>query len=608
VSSSSEEQKEVDRAPESGDGTDQQTATIVLPGEGGAKVPPAPISITELDQERSPQPAVPERPSVSPSAAHSRGGDTSKGTQGPTPLETLHVEEIARTRVFLRVAVLVACAVAASAPFLGSDPSARRLMYSAVVLVVVGCGWLAWQLRDDAGYTEGRVRLTAWICVAGALTGIYFYGTFSPAPVVVPFGLYFFALSRSFRATAIAWLSCAGGYALLVLAEVGGFIADRGVVPSSTLPAFDRLTMMGIVESIFAATFFIARATRQASLTAIEQHDRVLRSLGQRDALLKEARQDLERALQVGGVGRFTDDVLGSYRLGTVLGRGAMGEVYEGTHVVTGAPAAVKLLQPHLLQDPESVRRFLREAKLVAAIRVPQVVEVFEIGGLDADIPFIAMERLRGEDLADHLRRHRRLSMRRTVKLVRDLARGLDAARVAGIVHRDLKPRNVCLAESDGKRPVWKILDFGVSRLASASTTLTTDRVIGSPAYMAPEQARGAAVTHQADVHALGVICYRALTGRPAFVGRDVPETLYAVVHAMPPAPSVQVPSLPEEIDWVLALALAKDPKDRFATALQLADALESATRGELDEALASRARRLIEQRPWGEVEATQDG
>ena len=600
--SSSDEQKEVERTE-----TDaaEQTATVVLPPDGEAP-PPAPISITELDNERSPL-AGPERPSVSPSAAHTRAGDSSKGTQGPTPLETLHVEEIARTRVFLRVAMMLAIAVAVSAPFLGSDSTARGIMYAAVVLVVASCGWLSWKLDDDAGYTEERARLTAWVCVWGALAGIYFYGAFSPAPVVVPFGLFFFGLSRSFGTTLSAWLTCAVGYAFLVVAEMLGVIADRGVVSSSTLPAFDRLTMMGIVEAIFAATYFIARATRRANLMAVENHDRVLRSLGQRDALLKEARQDLERALSVGGVGRFTDDVLGPWRLGTVLGRGAMGEVYEAVHIETGAEAAVKLLQPHLLHDPESVRRFLREAKLAAAIRVPQVVQVVEIGGLDAAIPFIAMERLRGEDLANHLRRHRRLSMRRTVKLARDVARGLEAARTAGIVHRDLKPRNVFLAEGEGSRPIWKILDFGVSKLASATITLTSDRVIGSPAYMAPEQARGRVVTHQADVHALGVICYRALTGRPAFVGRDVPETLYAVVHSMPPAPSSVVSALPEEIDWVLALALAKDPVDRFQRANDLADALESAVRGELDDTLASRARRLIQDRPWGEVEATQE-
>jgi serine/threonine-protein kinase len=259
----------------------------------------------------------------------------------------------------------------------------------------------------------------------------------------------------------------------------------------------------------------------------------------------------------------------------------------------------VKLLQPHLLRDPENVRRFLREAKLAAAIRIPNVVQVLEIGGIDAEAPYIAMERLRGEDLADHLRRHRRLSMRRTLKLAREVGRGLMAAREAGIVHRDLKPRNVFLAEIAGKRRIWKILDFGVSKLAGAEGTLTHDRVIGTPAYMAPEQARSEHVTHKSDVYALGILCYRALTGRPAFAGADVPETLYNVVHTMPPRPGELTP-LPEAFDAVLAVAIAKDPADRFETADDLVEALEAAADDEVDTEVEERAVRALKKHPWG--------
>jgi serine/threonine-protein kinase len=529
--------------------------------------------------------------------------EESRTVAGPTPLATLHVEEVARTRAFLRVALLLGVTIVIAAPFLGGDPLALRVIYAAMVVVLAGCGWLAWVIREDAGYTPRRATLVSWVCVSGALSGLYFFGAFSPAAVVVPFGLYFFSLTRNLRAAVVAFVGCAAGYAVLVGGELLGMLADRGVVKSSVLPPFDRLVMAGIVEAIFLATFVIARASRAANLAAVERHDRVLRSLGQREALLQEAREDLDRALKVGGVGRFTDTALGGWRLGAVLGRGAMGEVYEAVHPDQGE-GAVKVLQMHLYRDAASVRRFLREARLASALRVPNVVEVYEVGGLDAGIPFIAMERLTGEDLADVLRRRRRLSPRRTVVLVREVAAGLEAARAAGIVHRDLKPRNVFSTDVGRGRRIWKILDFGVSKLASATDTLTADRAVGTPSYMAPEQAKGERVSHRTDVHALGVLCYRALTGRPAFAGTDVPETLYAVVYTMPVAPSAVVPSLPAEVDLVLAVALAKDQAERFASALELASAFAAAVHGEIDPALAARARVVLERMPWKEAAA----
>jgi eukaryotic-like serine/threonine-protein kinase len=531
--------------------------------------------------------------------------EESRTVAGPTPLATLHVEEVARTRAFLRVALLLGMTIVVAAPFLGGDPLAQRVIYVAMAVMLAGCGWLAWLIRDDAAYTPRRATLVSWVCVSGALSGLYFFGAFSPAAVVVPFGLYFFSLTRNLRAAVVAYVGCAVGYAVLVGGELLGLLADRGVVHSSVLPPLDRVVMAGIVEAIFLATFVIARASRAANLAAVERHDRVLRSLGQREALLQEAREDLDHALRVGGVGRFTDTVLGGWRLGAVLGRGAMGEVYEAVHPEHGE-GAVKVLQMHLYRDAASVRRFLREARLASALHVPNVVEVFEVGGLDAGIPFIAMERLTGEDLADVLRRRRRLSPRRTVRLVREVAAGLEAARAAGIVHRDLKPRNVFSADVGRGRRVWKVLDFGVSKLASATDTLTADRAVGTPSYMAPEQAKGERVSHRTDVHALGVLCYRALTGRPAFAGTDVPDTLYAVVYTMPVAPSVVVPALPAEVDLVLAVALAKDPDERFGSALELAAAFGAAVRGEIDGVLEGRARRVLQRMPWKEAAAPQ--
>jgi serine/threonine protein kinase len=340
------------------------------------------------------------------------------------------------------------------------------------------------------------------------------------------------------------------------------------------------------------------RQTRSATLDAIEKHDRVVRSLAHREALLAEARQDLAQAMQLGGVGRWTEEVLGSFRLGRIIGRGAMGEVYEAEPLAGGEPAAVKLLHPHVLAQADMVHRFVREARIVSGLNAAHVVRVLEVSPPESRVPYIAMERLFGTDLTDYLREHRRIGIRGVLTLLRQVGMGLDAARSAGVVHRDLKPRNLFLARM-GAQEIWKILDFGVARL-SGEETLTQDQIVGTPNYMAPEQANGGAITHRADLFALGVIAYRALTGRPAFEGETTAAILYKVVHAMPPRPSGVAP-LPAATDWVLAIAMAKDPADRFDSGAEFAQALDAAARGRLDASLRVRAERLLARLPWEE-------
>jgi serine/threonine-protein kinase len=206
------------------------------------------------------------------------------------------------------------------------------------------------------------------------------------------------------------------------------------------------------------------------------------------------------------------------------------------------------------------------------------------------------MERLSGVDLSDYLREHRRMGVRSVLSMVRQVGRGLDAAHAAGIVHRDLKPRNLFLSRQ-GDDETWKILDFGVAR-AQGEETLTTHKVVGTPNYMAPEQANGREVTHRTDLFALGVIAYRALTGHPAFEGETTAEILYKVVHRMPLRPSAAAP-LPPDIDLALAIAMAKAPADRFGSPRELVQALEQASRGQLDGALRARAEAVMARHPW---------
>jgi serine/threonine-protein kinase len=195
------------------------------------------------------------------------------------------------------------------------------------------------------------------------------------------------------------------------------------------------------------------------------------------------------------------------------------------------------------------------------------------------------------------LRGRRRLALRETIDLVTQVADGLEAAREAGIVHRDLKPSNLFRADGEGAT-TWKILDFGVSKLEGSAGTLTRDQVVGTPGYMAPEQARGGEVDHRADVYGLAAVCYRCVTGSAAFAGSDVPALLYRVVHEMPARPTA-IAELPGDVELVLAIGLAKQPDERFETAAELAEALTAAARHELPAVLRARARRLLVHTPW---------
>jgi eukaryotic-like serine/threonine-protein kinase len=521
---------------------------------------------------------------------------------GPSMVETLKAGEIDRTRFFLGVAMSMSITFEVALLFLQTDPVAAFVVHTGSVAVLLGCGWLMWMLhRDEANYTAERALAVGYCTVYGAFTGVYFFGAFSPGPIILPFGLFFFSLSQSFRGTLSVYLTCAIVMMAMFVGDMTDTFATRGYIRAGELGMLPQLLVIGLVQGVLLSTFLIGRASRTAQMRAIEQHGLVMGDLVRRQALLDEARHELERALRSGGLGRYSNSRVGSFRLGKVLGRGAMGEVYEAVHAETGEPAAVKLLQVEMLRSTTAIQRFLREAEIASSLSERHVVKVLEVGGLDAAIPFIAMERLEGTDLSDHLRQHTRLSLADAVRMARHVAEGLRAARKAGIVHRDLKPANLFYARLPSGDHVWKVLDFGVSKLATGTQgTLTQgDALIGTPEYMAPEQPLGRPVSHRTDVYALGVICYRALTGTPPFAGEGVVEVLFRVVHDMPPMPSAQVPALPAEIDAVLALAMAKDPADRFEGAEELAAALAEAAEGRIVPELAERAARVSEKHPW---------
>ena len=444
--------------------------------------------------------------------------------------DTLQWQDAERTRGFVALAGVVCCAVSLTLFFVGGDRTAKLVFGAMMGITTAVSAWLYLRLRDPLNYDLTFLLRLGYVHILAAFSGIHFFGYFSPAAAVIPFGLYFFGLAHSFRGTLLIYAVCSVAYAALAVPIGLGWLPDRGLIQAD-LTAVETVMVVGAVEVIFFVTYAIARLSRKATENALHEHDKAVRAVAGRDALLHEARMDLEGVLRARGLGRFTDETVGSFRLGEILGRGGMGEVYEGWHMDSEEPVAVKLLHPTVLGDEDAVRRFMRECKLASTLDVPNVVRVFETSAPDDPIPYIAMERLRGADLSDSLRSRPRMRMRDVLRLIREVGRGLDAARKADIVHRDIKPRNLFLAESeDGQKAEWKILDFGVSKLGTEAT-LTQQHIVGTPSYMAPEQAEGEEVTHRTDLYSLGVIAYRALTGRPAFSADSPAAILYQVVN-----------------------------------------------------------------------------
>jgi len=515
-----------------------------------------------------------------------------------TPAEMLRDEEVRRTRGFAVFVLILASSALVAIAVIGGDPRAKAVHAVGAGIGVLGALLTLWKLRRPLAYRPRDGVVFGYCCVLAISSGYYYWGDVSGVALMVPIGIYFFALGQSFI----------GALSLLVLVQVltgtlsisimTGLAEDRGLIRLHSGDWLEHLAAFLLIQGICAAAFLLARRLRKSNLRALERLDHAVRAIAQREALLAEARAEMEEVAQIGGPGRYTEHVVGSYRLGVVIGRGAMGEVYEASHVDTGAIAAAKLLNPRSLAEQSHLERFLRELEIAASLDVPNVVKVLEIPTERVPVPYLIMERLRGASLADILRDEPVQKPRAIAAIVREVGRGIRAAHRAGIVHRDLKPHNLFRHEPPSERPIWKVLDFGVSKLMDQSGTLTQGAIVGTPGYMAPEQARGETANERSDLYGLGAICYRAITGRPLFSGMEVPVLLHAVVYDMPARPS-SIARLSSVFDDVLAVALAKAPEQRFGDPDELADALDAAAEDRISDELRARAHRLYRDYPW---------
>jgi serine/threonine-protein kinase len=267
----------------------------------------------------------------------------------------------------------------------------------------------------------------------------------------------------------------------------------------------------------------------------------------------------------------------GRYELGEVIGRGGMGTVYRAKDLVLRRTVAVKVLPGALAEsDATHVARFEREARAAASLNHPGVVAVYD-SGADEATRFIVMECVSGQDLAAVLRDQAPLEPARAVSIAERVADALAAAHAAGIVHRDVKPANVMLA-ADGS---VKVLDFGIARALDGATLTHGASVLGSAAYMAPEQALGERADERSDIYSLGCLLYAMLTGRPPFTGEAGAAVLHQHVNAEPRPPSEIDPRVSPALDALVIAMLAKAPDARPQSAAQLRGRL-AAMPGEL--------------------------
>ncbi|MEO7731433.1 MAG: serine/threonine-protein kinase [Kofleriaceae bacterium] len=275
------------------------------------------------------------------------------------------------------------------------------------------------------------------------------------------------------------------------------------------------------------------------------------------------------------GLAAVGDVLAGKYRVDKILGIGGMGMVVAATHLELDQRVALKFMLPGSIESSDSAARFLREARAAGRLNSDHVCRVMDVGRFETGVPYIVMEYLQGENLAALLRRRGPLRVSEAVDFILQGIEGLAEAHAHGIIHRDLKPDNLFLHKRNDGGSLVKVLDFGISKLSSGGHSTKTGDIMGSPAYMAPEQMESTrSVDHRADVWSLGVVLYQLVVGKAPFTGDTLPLLCLHVVNDAPKSMSAIRGDLPDGFEAVVMKCLEKEPGDRYGDVGLLAKAL----------------------------------
>jgi serine/threonine protein kinase len=263
---------------------------------------------------------------------------------------------------------------------------------------------------------------------------------------------------------------------------------------------------------------------------------------------------------------------LGQHRILEEIGRGGMATVYKARDAEHGRHVALKVLHAQLTVDALFVKRFRQEAAAASSLSHPNIVAVYDVGQ-EAGLYYLVMEYLVGQPLSQLIEPHTPWPLRRTLRVISQVADALDYAHRQGFIHRDIKPSNIIIGPGDHAT----LTDFGIAKATSGTTLTRTGMLIGTPQYMSPEQCLGKDVDSKSDIYSLGVVLYEMLTGRVPFSADNTPSILYMHVHETMASPAGINPDIPLGVERVAAKALAKQPESRYSIAGEMASALERA-------------------------------